>query len=121
MTPAWEARPTRVSDFVNRGPAFDEIYMHPPLLDACCRTIDEPFKLSVMHSRTVHSVIGAQQLHMDFPPDGLGWPMIGFILMIDEFRTDNGERRDSFPDHNRWPVGPSNLVDEQEGSGARLR
>src|SRR5262245_43817925 len=26
---------TRVHDFVNRGPAFDGLYLHPPLLAAC--------------------------------------------------------------------------------------
>jgi hypothetical protein len=27
---------TRVDDFVNRGPDFDQFYVYPPLLAACC-------------------------------------------------------------------------------------
>src|SRR3954470_21376992 len=39
---------TRVTDFVNRGPAFDAIYTWLPALDACCRVIGRPFRLSAM-------------------------------------------------------------------------
>lgn len=44
---------TRVRDFVNRGPEFDRLYVHPPVLKACCYIIDKPFKLSTMHARTL--------------------------------------------------------------------
>src|SRR5262245_50715822 len=44
---------TRVNDFVNRGAAFDSLYVYPPILEACCRVIGRPFKLSAMHSRTL--------------------------------------------------------------------
>src|SRR6188768_219923 len=37
---------TRVHDFVNRGAEFDDLYVFPPLLEACCRVIGRPFKLS---------------------------------------------------------------------------
>jgi hypothetical protein len=37
---------TRVHDFVNRGPDFDELYIYGPLLAACCHIIGRPFKLS---------------------------------------------------------------------------
>ena len=37
---------TKLSDLVNRGAAFDDVYVFPPLLDACCRVIGRPFKLS---------------------------------------------------------------------------
>src|SRR5262245_54636225 len=37
---------TRIDDFVNRGPAFDDIYIHLPLLAACREVIGGPFKLS---------------------------------------------------------------------------
>lgn len=42
---------TRVSDFVNRGEEFDELYVFPPLLEAACRIIREPFKLSTLHAK----------------------------------------------------------------------
>jgi phytanoyl-CoA dioxygenase PhyH len=84
---------TRVSDFVNRGPEFDELYLYPPLLDAAALVIDGPFKLSTMHARTVRPGMAAQDLHVDFARDSAGWPMVGFILMVDDFRADNGATR----------------------------
>jgi hypothetical protein len=30
---------TKVNDFVNRGAEFDNLYVFPPLLEACCRVI----------------------------------------------------------------------------------
>lgn len=38
----------RVHDFVNRSPEFDGLYIHAPLLEACCHTIARPFKLSLL-------------------------------------------------------------------------
>lgn len=80
----------RVLDFVNRSAKFDPIYIHGPLLAACCQILKQPFKLSTMMGRTLLPGKPAQQLHVDYPSDGLGWPMTGFIFMIDEFRSDNG-------------------------------
>jgi hypothetical protein len=57
---------TRVRDFVNRGPDFDGLYLHPPILKACCRIINEPFRLSTMHARTLRPDLPAQNLHVDF-------------------------------------------------------
>ena len=80
---------TRVRDFVNRGAAFDQLYLYPPILQACCRVIEQPFKLSTMHARTLRPRTSAQRLHVDFPSDVRGWPMVGFILMIDDFTPEN--------------------------------
>jgi Phytanoyl-CoA dioxygenase (PhyH) len=81
---------TRVRDFVNRGAEFDDLYLYPPILEACCRVIEQPFKLSTMHARTLQPRTAAQGLHVDFPSDAQGWPMVGFIFMIDEFTLKNG-------------------------------
>jgi len=81
---------TRVRDLVNGDAAFDELYLHPPILQACCRLIEQPFKLSTMHDRTLRPRTPAQRLHVDFPSDAQGWPMVGFILMIDDFTPENG-------------------------------
>jgi ectoine hydroxylase-related dioxygenase (phytanoyl-CoA dioxygenase family) len=81
---------TRVSDFVNRYSVFDCLYVHLPVLEACCRVIGQPFKLSTMHARTLRPRTPAQKLHQDFPRDAEGWPMVGFIFMIDEFLPNNG-------------------------------
>ena len=81
---------TRVRDFVNRDAAFDDLYVYPPILQACCCVIEQPFKLSTLHARTLRPRTNAQGLHVDFPRDTKGWPMIGFILMIDDFTVENG-------------------------------
>lgn len=80
----------RVNGFADRGTAFDTIYLHDPLLHACCVVLKEPFHLSTMLARTLRPRAPAQPLHIDFPDDARGWPMVGFILMVDEFRPENG-------------------------------
>lgn len=84
---------TRVTDFVNRGAAFDDIYVYPRLLEACCRVIGRPFKLSSLLARTLRPRQPAQRLHVDVQATSADWPLVGFILMIDEFRPDNGATR----------------------------
>src|SRR5436853_7330680 len=56
---------TRVSDFVNRSPEFDGIYVYPPVLAACCQIIGRPFKLSMMLARTLEPGAPVQPLHVD--------------------------------------------------------
>ena len=84
---------TRIHDFVNRGLEFDGLYLYQPLLEGCCHIIGQPFKLSVMLARTLRPHTPAQRLHVDFERDADGWPMVGFIYMVDEFRRDNGATR----------------------------
>jgi ectoine hydroxylase-related dioxygenase (phytanoyl-CoA dioxygenase family) len=99
---------TRVRDFVNRGSEFDELYIYQPVLEACCRIIGRPFRLSTMHARTVRSGSQAQALHVDFEHDREGWTMIGFIFMVDEFRRDNGATR-FIPGSHNWSTSPDEL------------
>ena len=35
----------------------------------------------------------AQELHVDVRRDSADWPLVGFILMVDAFRPDNGATR----------------------------
>src|SRR5882724_6786520 len=56
---------TRVHDFVNRGPDFDELYVNKLILGACCSIIGRPFKLSTMLARTVNPHSQDQSLHVD--------------------------------------------------------
>jgi len=84
---------TRVNDFVNRGPEFDGLYIYRPLLAACCQIIGRPFKLSTMHARTLEPGATAQSLHVDVEREADGWPLVGFIVMVDEFRAENGATR----------------------------
>jgi len=92
---------TRVSDFVNRGPEFDGLYVFPPLLDACCRVIGRPFKLSSLRARTLRAHTRAQELHVDVRRESADWPLLGFVLMVDEFRPENGATR-FVPGSHRW-------------------
>ena len=100
---------TKLSDLVNRGAAFDDLYVFPPLLDACCRVIGGPFKLSSLHTRTLRPRTRAQELHVDVPRDSRDWPLLGFIVMVDEFRPDNGATR-FVPGSHQWPRTPADGV-----------
>jgi hypothetical protein len=84
---------TRVEDFVNRGPAFDGLYLYEPLLAACCEIIGRPFKLSGMRARTLEPGAATEGLHVDVKHRADGWPLVGFILMVDPFDADNGATR----------------------------
>ncbi|HLA11513.1 MAG TPA: phytanoyl-CoA dioxygenase family protein [Pyrinomonadaceae bacterium] len=99
----------RVHGLVNHGPEFDELYIYRPILEACCRMIGQPFKLSSLLARTVRPRAEAQPLHVDFRADRKGWPMIGFILLVDDFKTDNGGTR-FVPRSHTWSTVPSEIM-----------
>jgi ectoine hydroxylase-related dioxygenase (phytanoyl-CoA dioxygenase family) len=109
---------TRVHDFVNRGPEFDGLYIYQPVLEACCRIIGQPFKLSTMLARTVRPHSQAQGLHVDFKRDADGWPMVGFIFMVDEFRRDNGATR-FVPSSHRWNTIPGDQLTDHVADDER--
>jgi len=100
---------TGINDFVNRGPAFDEIYIYPPLLAACCQIIGGPFKLSGMRARTLHAGAPAERLHVDVKYRANGWPLVGCILMVDTFDAENGATR-FVPGSHLQPREPSEVM-----------
>jgi hypothetical protein len=104
---------TRVSDFVNRGAEFDSLYVFPPLLEACCRVIGRAFKLSSFHARTLRPRTPNQDLHVDVRRDSADWPLLGFILMIDAFRPDNGATR-FVPGSHQWPGTPEDVLADSQ-------
>jgi hypothetical protein len=106
---------TRVSDFVNRGAAFDDVYVFPPLLDACARVIAGASKLSSFHARTVRPHSPAQELHVDVQRRSSDWPLLGFILMIDEFRPDNGATRFA-PGSHHWLHVPGDSMPDSRAA-----
>ena len=103
----------RVRDFVNRDPEFDKLYLHPPVLKACCHIIGTPFRLSTMHARTLRPGLPAQDLHVDYEQDSRGWTMVGFIFMIDEFRDNNGATR-FVPGSHLWSDVPQALLGDRD-------
>jgi hypothetical protein len=84
---------TRVHDFVNCGAAFDPLYVYRPILEACYRVIGQPFMLSSLLARMLRPHSQAHPLHVDCRRDADGWPMVGFIVMVDDFQKDNGVTR----------------------------
>jgi ectoine hydroxylase-related dioxygenase (phytanoyl-CoA dioxygenase family) len=75
-----------------------------PVLLACVDTIDPQFKLSSFSGRTVQPGAAAQGLHVDVRPDEDAWPLLGFIVMVDEFREDNGATRFVPGSHHAEPT-----------------
>lgn len=104
---------TRMYDFVNRSPEFDDVYLYPPLLEACCEVIGAPFKLSSVLGRTLRPRSVAQDLHVDIQRNAEDLPMAGFILMLDEFRPDNGATR-FVPGSHRWPGVPEDVMHDRQ-------
>ncbi|HEX6745775.1 MAG TPA: phytanoyl-CoA dioxygenase family protein [Longimicrobium sp.] len=102
---------TRLFDLVNRGAAFDPLYVHPPLLEAAARVIGGPFRLSSMLARTLRPGTATQELHADLPRNDPARPMVGFIFMLDPFRPDNGATR-VVPGSHRWPQVPEDVLSD---------
>jgi hypothetical protein len=100
---------TRVHDLVNRGPEFDGLYVCRPVLAACCQVIGRPFKLSTMLARTLEPGAPAQPLHVDVKREADGWPLVGFIVMVDQFDAENGATR-FVPGSHLLPREPNDLM-----------
>ena len=107
---------TRVSDLVNRGAECDDLYVYPPLLEACRRVIGRPFRLSSLIARTLRPHQPAQGLHVDVRRDSADWPLLGFILMVDEFNPDNGATC-FIPGSHAWPETPQDATPDQSAVG----
>jgi hypothetical protein len=90
----------RMSDLLSYASVFDDVYLYPPLLEACSHIIGEPFKLSSFLARTLRARTPAQELHADLARGSEDAPLLGFILMIDSFREENGATRFVPTSHN---------------------
>jgi hypothetical protein len=84
---------TRMSNLLNHSAVFDDVFLYPPLLEAGNHLIGEPFKLSSFLGRTLRANTPPQQLHADLLRDSDDAPLLGFILMVDPFRKQNGATR----------------------------
>ncbi len=102
---------TRVNDFVNRGPDFDSVYVLPQLLEACRHVIGTDFRLSSYHARTLHPRSAPGEWHVDVARASNDWPLVGFILMVDAFTTENGATR-FVPGTHKWRKTPNDSMQD---------
>jgi ectoine hydroxylase-related dioxygenase (phytanoyl-CoA dioxygenase family) len=73
--------------------AFYRICSHTPLLSAASERIGGPMKLSSFFARTLLPNVAAEPPHQDVAPGVDGYPLFGFIFMVDEFWFENGAAR----------------------------
>lgn len=106
---------TRLSDVLNYGPAFDDIFLHPSLHEACAHVIAKPFKLSSLLARTLRPNALAQDLHADLTRCSEDAPLVGFIFMVDAFCEENGATR-FVPSSHNWPDLPADRLIDTKGS-----
>jgi hypothetical protein len=106
---------SRLSDVLNYGPVFDDIFLHPPLHEACVHVIGEHFKLSSFLARTLRPGAPAQDLHADLTRSSEDAPLLGFIYMIDPFRKENGATR-FVPSSHTWLDLPTERLADPRAS-----
>jgi len=82
----------RVDGLLPKAPRLEALFTHPPVLVAA-KGLTGVFRLSSFHVRTVLPGSSAQLLHQDVRPHADGWPLLGFIFMVDDFTPENGATR----------------------------
>jgi hypothetical protein len=80
----------RMSDLLSFHSLFDEVFLYPPLLEACSHITGEAFKLSSFLARTLRPGTPAQELHADLSRTSEDAPLFLFILSVDAFREETG-------------------------------
>jgi hypothetical protein len=83
----------RTEGLLDRAPVLSALFTHEPLRKAASEKIGSRYRLSGFHLRTVLAGATAQALHQDVAPRGDGWPLIGFIFMVNGFSERNGATR----------------------------
>ena len=77
-----------------RSAEFDDLYIFPPLLEACCRVIGRPFKLSSLLGRTLRPRSPAQELRVDVRRNSADWPLLSRAEeCTDSFRMKKARAR----------------------------
>jgi hypothetical protein len=84
---------TRVNGVLGQAPALAALLDYSPLLEAVQAIVGGLFRLSSFHARSIRPGAGAQALHQDVAPGADGWPLAGFVLMLDAFTPQNGATR----------------------------
>lgn len=91
-TPRYGSRSLRTTGLA-RVRSFDPVLTHPLLWVAAQRVVGADFRLSAYHTRSLIPGTDAPPLHRDVERGRDGWPLLGFILMVDAFSPENGATR----------------------------
>lgn len=101
----------RLANLVDKGRIFEEVMLHPTVLEAMAHVLGPRFKLSSFNARTPNPYgQGNQPLHVDSGalPDERGYWVANSIWMLDDFTAANGATR-IIPGSQDWrrlpPVG----------------
>jgi ectoine hydroxylase-related dioxygenase (phytanoyl-CoA dioxygenase family) len=90
-----EAGTQRLSDLVNKDPAFERAWTHPVQLAAIGHVLSAPFKLSSLNGRSALPGEGLQGLHCDWHAPGVegDYQVCNSVWMLDDFTESNGATR----------------------------
>ncbi len=86
----------RLADLINKGEAFDAIYLQSALLTAVYHILQRPFKLHSLNGHDPLANEGLQSLHADGgqPETSKGpFRVVNSMWMLDDFTTENGATR----------------------------
>jgi ectoine hydroxylase-related dioxygenase (phytanoyl-CoA dioxygenase family) len=84
---------SRVNGILERAPSLAALLDYPALLEIARSICGGRFRLSSFHARGVRPGAPGQRLHQDVETGAEGWPLTGFIWMIDAFTKTNGATR----------------------------
>jgi hypothetical protein len=82
----------RIDGLLAKLPQLELLFTYAPVV-AAAQALIGPHRLSSFHLRTVLPGACAQALHQDVRPGCDGWPLLGFIFMVDAFTPNNGATR----------------------------
>ena len=90
-----EAGTTRLSDLVNKDPAFEVCFTHPRVLAAISHVLGGDLKLSSLNYRAALPGSGLQGLHADWgePVAPGDYSVCNSIWLLDDFTARNGATR----------------------------
>lgn len=86
----------RLANLVDKGECFEQMVMHPAVLDAAAHVLGDDFKLSSLNYRAaLPRDQGRQPLHCDMGlvADAKGYAVFNSVWMLDDFTPDNGPTR----------------------------
>ena len=106
-----ESGARRLSDLVNKGEIFDQVYTNPMVLACINHVIGREFKLSSLNARDALPGHGLQGLHADWGENYDGhFHVCNSIWLLDDFSHENGCTR-LVPGSHKKPL-PGNALND---------